>query len=450
MARQEKRKKPAVRHGGLFAACIGVIAFAIFYYAALTDLNNVFKVPLMLAILVGSGLAMQALAGLEGSYGLLVFRGERGFGAMRYAANKFSHAARSLADFGLSLGFGVIYSYYLFGRKDFKKFASHAIAVTAFFTLLSTNKGTGFSPDLFFTLNVAFGLMATAVQSLVMQGAKILTTGDAVAGATLIIPGVTIPWEGIIALFIAVAVHEIAHGILCMVEKLEVKNSGAVLFGVLPVAAFVEPNEAKMDELHIHQKRRILIAGITSNFFVFILFLLLAWTTTAGMSGYHLQPTIAKVLDTGTAKGVLEANSVLLAVNGAPVGSIADFAAQMKKVPEGGIAKLSTSAGEKAVTAGKDHKIGIQVEDRPAQGDSFAYGIMAFFASVFGLTSLINFALATINLLPVFFTDGYRLFYEEARLLFPSKNDKAAKGIAMAAGIVSIALILLNFIPNFR
>lgn len=445
-------KHHRTRKDVLLTACIGAVALALFYYIAVSQLSNWLKAPALIAVLVGSGLLMQKIAGFEGYYGLLVFRGEKGFRAMRYAAEKFGGTARKLADFGLSLGFGLLYSYYLFGRKDFKKFLAHAAAVTAFFLLVQPGvaKNVAGFPEIVFAFNLAFGLLAFGVQSLVIQGTKILTTSNAPAGAALIIPGITIPWEGLIALVIAIAVHEIAHGILCMVEKLEVKNSGAVLFGILPIAAFVEPNEEKLKDLEIHKKRRILVAGITSNFFVFVIFLLFAQLAALGLAGFETKPAIVKVLDTGTAAGILQDNEVILAVNGAAVESVEEFAAEMKKMPEGNKAVLKTSLGEKTVVAGKDGKIGISVADKPAAEDAFAYGIMAFLFIVFNLTALINFALATINLLPIFFTDGYRLFYEEARHAFPSAGDLVAKRIAVAAGVVSVLLILINFIPSFR
>ncbi len=449
-------KKAGKRHGkrgvAVLAVCIGALALALFYYAATSTLSNWVKAPALVAVLVASGLLMQKVAGLEGYYGLLVFRGEKGFRAMRYAADNFAGTARKLSDFGLSLGFGLLYSYYLFGRKDFKKFLAHAVAVTAFFVMVQPGvaRNVGEFPEIVFVFNLAFGLLAFGVQSLVIQGTKILTTSNASAGATLIIPGVTIPWEGIIALVIAVVVHEVAHGILCMVEKLEIKNSGAVLFGVLPVAAFVEPNEDKMKGLEMHKKRRILVAGITSNFFVFISFLLLAQAAAMALAGYETMPTVARVLESGSAKGVLQDGEAILAVNGVAVESVEGFAKQMKGVPEGAKAVLRTSLGEKTVVAGKDGKIGVSVADVPSKENSFSYGIMAFFFIVFNLTALINFALATINLLPIFFTDGYRLFYEEARLAFPSAGDLVAKRIALAAGVVSVLLIAVNFIPAFK
>ncbi len=42
------------------------------------------------------------------------------------------------------------------------------------------------------------------------------------------------------------------------------------------------------------------------------------------------------------------------------------------------------------------------------------------------------------------------MVFEEARAAFPSKNDTTAKRISIAAGLISVALILVNFIPNFH
>src|SRR3970040_762739 len=65
------------------------------------------------------------------------------------------------------------------------------------------------------------------------------------------IPGLNpiIPlWYGILALAIAVGLHELMHGILSRVANVKVESLG-LLFLIFPIGPFVEPAEAELREL---------------------------------------------------------------------------------------------------------------------------------------------------------------------------------------------------------
>lgn len=81
------------------------------------------------------------------------------------------------------------------------------------------------------------------------------------------IPGLNplIPiWYGILALAVAMVVHEFAHGILSMVAKVKVKSLG-ILLCVLPVGAFVEPDEDELNEVTKKKRMRMFAVGPTTN-----------------------------------------------------------------------------------------------------------------------------------------------------------------------------------------
>lgn len=102
-------------------------------------------------------------------------------------------------------------------------------------------------------------------------------------GGTLLLPGVNLPFfEGIAALIVILIVHEGAHAILSRVGKIPVLSSGIVLFGIIPVGAFVEPDEKQLAKLEPVKQTRVLIAGSTSNlFFSFVFFMLFIGTYLA-------------------------------------------------------------------------------------------------------------------------------------------------------------------------
>ncbi len=84
----------------------------------------------------------------------------------------------------------------------------------------------------------------------------------------LLIPGVNefIPSSFAVwtALVLTIAIHEFGHGILCRIEGIAVKSTG-LLLAVIPIGAFVEPDEEDLDRTHGMAKMRMFGAGIANN-----------------------------------------------------------------------------------------------------------------------------------------------------------------------------------------
>lgn len=95
----------------------------------------------------------------------------------------------------------------------------------------------------------------------------------------LVIPGLNpiLPLEYIvyivIALIIAIVVHEFSHGILTFVGGLKVKSLG-LLYLIIPLGAFCEPDDESLKKTNLLKRMRIYSAGPTSNFTVVLISLL--------------------------------------------------------------------------------------------------------------------------------------------------------------------------------
>ncbi len=95
-----------------------------------------------------------------------------------------------------------------------------------------------------------------------------------------LIPGINefIPvlW-GIIALLIAVVVHEVGHAVMCAAQDIKIKSTGIVMF-LIPIAAFVEPDEDVLFEkknrdgtpavINRIERLRVFASGVSANFIV--------------------------------------------------------------------------------------------------------------------------------------------------------------------------------------
>jgi len=91
------------------------------------------------------------------------------------------------------------------------------------------------------------------------------------------IPGINpiIPvWYGILGLVVAIFVHEFAHGILTRVGKMKIESLGILLL-VVPIGAFVEPNEEELKAATRRKRTRLFAVGPATNIFVAFICLVL-------------------------------------------------------------------------------------------------------------------------------------------------------------------------------
>jgi len=74
---------------------------------------------------------------------------------------------------------------------------------------------------------------------------------------------------GVIGLVIAVAIHEIAHGIQTRANDMTVESTG-LLYAVVPIGAFVEPNDEQLKKCSRKPRSDVFAAGIAINVIVAI------------------------------------------------------------------------------------------------------------------------------------------------------------------------------------
>jgi len=114
------------------------------------------------------------------------------------------------------------------------------------------------------TLLLVSALQTTIVQKPAPTAVNNLNNIFAVPGLNDFIP-LTI--AVIAGLIITMVVHEFGHAILCRVEGIRVKSMG-ILVPVIPIGAFVEPDEEDQERSKGLPKMRMFGAGITNNILV--------------------------------------------------------------------------------------------------------------------------------------------------------------------------------------
>jgi hypothetical protein len=122
----------------------------------------------------------------------------------------------------------------------------------------------GMSLFLLFGIMFYGGIIINAMIQSFIFGAD--TISRVSPGGTFLLPGINLPlFEGILALVVVMVVHEGAHAILTRIAKIPLLSSGIVLFGIIPVGAFIEPDEEKLGKVEKVKQTRVLVAGPTAN-----------------------------------------------------------------------------------------------------------------------------------------------------------------------------------------
>jgi len=143
----------------------------------------------------------------------------------------------------------------------------------------------------------------------------------------LAIPGVNdflpLSLAVLIGLFVTLVVHEFGHAILCRVEDIQVKSMG-LLVAVIPIGAFVEPDEEGVNKASRSSRIRMYGAGITNNIVVGLV-CFAAIVVLMGMAAPLSTPMIQGVyVDSPAYQAGISPNSVIYAVNGFTVESVTD------------------------------------------------------------------------------------------------------------------------------
>jgi membrane-associated protease RseP (regulator of RpoE activity) len=144
---------------------------------------------------------------------------------------------------------------------------------------------------------------------------------------TLVLPGINpiIPlWYGIIGLVVAIVLHEFTHGILARRIKLKLKSLG-VLICVIPIGAFVEPDEKEMEKINRRDRARIFAGGLTTNIIIGLMFAaIFSWVFMASLEPVEDGVLIINVTEDFPAEEAgIEVGMVIIEVQGSTVnGSI--------------------------------------------------------------------------------------------------------------------------------
>ncbi len=140
------------------------------------------------------------------------------------------------------------------------------------------------------------------------------------------IPGINpiIPiWYGILGLVVAIVFHEFAHGFLVAFHKLKIIALGILLF-IVPIGAFVEPDEEELANAERIKRMHVYAAGPTTNIVLAIVFLLLFSGFFSMATPAHSGVYVAQMYATENSK-VLQVGDIITAINGTAIENVSDY-----------------------------------------------------------------------------------------------------------------------------
>lgn len=393
------------------------------------------KTILVLLSLIASGLAIQKLNSIDGFYGLMMVKYSENLKFLDKFAKENQKILNNLADLMLFFGYG-IFAYFLFDndqkrQKHMSLFGSAMLLVLFLFT--GDFSIFGFAVG---------GLAFIGFSSLAMHSFEILTT-KTYPGVMAPIPGVNLPFfEGIFAMAITIIFHEMFHGLYARLNDIDNHSAGLVLFGIIPIAAFVEIDENMLRKTTKSIQNRVFVAGSMANVILALVMVGLIFVFSIATA-----PIIQKsILISGVVNGSPAyyanlSNQTIVSINNINITSaqeLKDFLAVI-----GPNQTLNISTLEKgAITMSTDAvgKLGIYTQENiefinvPKTLAGWLYFLMSFLS----LALLFNFSVAVLNLLPIFIADGYRI----TELSFPKKIN-----LILAWSIV--AMLIVNILPWF-
>jgi len=131
---------------------------------------------------------------------------------------------------------------------------------------------------------------------------------------------------GIVGLVVAIVVHEFAHGVLTRVGKMGIKSLGVILL-VVPMGAFVEPDEQQIATADRKRRSSVYAVGPATNVLLAILCaLLFCGAFMASAEPVNPNPVVVgEYKDTPTYYADVGYGAQIMEIGGVPIATVHDF-----------------------------------------------------------------------------------------------------------------------------
>lgn len=444
-------------------AGIVMISFLIFFLIVTSDISAFLKGMLSIVILLISGISIRKITGAEGWSGFLMFKIKEGLDFIKWSNRVFGKWMDQISDFGLVFGFGLL-SFKIFNHIKKSTVISGLVTLVVFSLLISPfitvialsvielpqtdipdSSSSQFSilSVLSFAVLLVFGFAGFVAFGLISKAASVIYSIilfllgfapkiDSSPGVSFIIPGITIPlFEGIIALLALLVIHEGAHGIEAIRSKVRLKSSGLLLFGFIPVGAFVDIDDNQLSKRQTKYKLRVAAAGAASNIVATIIFFIPTVFLLFSLPAFYSNHLTVIGLSKNAVN--LTVGTEIYSINSIQVTSLDNFNSVKKTFEPNSTVVLETNKGTINVKTDEKGALGILVSPTIMP----EYWWIKSIYLIFALLTVLNFFVGVINLLPVQAFDGHRILQD-------SVKDKR---IVDVVAYIVLAALIMNLVP---
>ncbi len=152
-----------------------------------------------------------------------------------------------------------------------------------------------------------------------------------IPGVNEFVPSTVAVW---LAFILTLVIHEFGHAILCRVERIAVKSMGILLL-VIPLGAFVEPDEEEVNKAASWPRMRMYGAGIMNNMVAGILcfglmILMIGWAVPT-----EEPVVVALYKDFPAANAEIPTPSIIRTIDNTPVSTTAEVSDTLNQTAPG-------------------------------------------------------------------------------------------------------------------
>jgi membrane-associated protease RseP (regulator of RpoE activity) len=262
---------------------------------------------------------------------------------------------------------------------------------------------------------------------------------------SLVIPGVTLGLREMpyvmAALFVGVAFHEFAHGIVGSSKGIPIKSVGVGLFLSLGFA-LVEFDDDGFKKVDRGSRIRAIAAGPSANMVVSAIMILLISLLSSSASG------IVVLSVTPPASSYLKTWDVITKINGTEMLSDAKFRSYMASVKPGDLLVVQTLEGIFYVRAGTNPSnssrgyLGISVTSYIPVLEFMGLKGSYDFVLLLSWINLANLSLAVVNVAPIDPLDGGKIIDE----LLPDNKKPFVRALKLAIFSMTAIILVGNFV----
>jgi len=321
-----------------------------------------------------------------------------------------------------------------------------------------------------------FGLPALIVVSLAINGIDIATGTTNQPGINVGYPAsengelglkysgtdVFLPlFPALVALIILLFFHEGFHGLVASACNIKIKNTGLFSLSIIPLGAFVEPDEKDFKKKPKLSQMKVYAVGSFANIFVVALACVIIAGILTSTGAIETEGfVVGNVMNESPAAAVLKPGTIVYGVNDHKTDSFFDFLSFMSNTTAGQEITLHTDAGPVilTLTENPDSETGFAgiVRNFDPIMYTFAWQLSTSnlketewldFFHLLKWVFFINFMVGLFNLLPLKPLDGGYI-YEEFIIWLSGIFGAKSHNIGEIIALILFSLIFLIFLMN--